>query len=207
MGKEVNIINKMVDENIKLIYKPTATFYFSNDMIKKKYEFEELLSVATISLYKAAEKFDKTKGYEFSTYAIPLIRYGLLEFTRNDKWYYRRTNIQGIEKYEPIDRISTSIPFKEVGDNCNKEITLEDSLQEQEDFYKNVEDKYIIENLLKTCTERERKILIGYFFEDKSQVALSKEFKTSQSFISLVIRRNLKKFKKIMEEEEIDYVR
>lgn len=205
--EEVKDINKMVEENIKLIYKPTAAFYFNNDMVKAKYEFDELLSVSTIALYRAVEKFDKSKGYEFSTYAIPLIRYSLLEFTRKDKWYYKRTNIKGVEKYEVIDRISTSIIINKPSDGAFKEITLEESLQDEEDCYKKIEDKHIIENLLNTCSEREKHILKEYFFEDKSQADLSKEFKTSQSFISLVIKRNLKKFKKIMEEEGIDYVR
>ena len=205
--KEVDNINKMVEDNIKLIYKPTAAFYFGNEMVRKKYEFEELLSVATISLHRAVEKFDKSKGYEFSTYAIPLIRYGLLEFTRNDKWYYKRTNIKGIEKYEPVDMLSTSMVIVDTSENGGKEITLEDTIVDQEDYYKKVEDKHIVEDLFKTCTEREKSILKAYFFEDKSQAQLSKEFKTSQSFISLVIKRNLKKFKKIIEEGDIDNVR
>lgn len=199
MEKEVNIINKMVEDNIKLIYKPTAAYYFSNKSVQKKYEFDELLSIATIGLHKAATKFDKSKGYEFSTYATTLIRYALLQFVRNDKWYFRRNVQKGVETFEIINRVSTSDLVSYPG---SKDITLEDSLEDKEDNYKEIEDKHTVNYLLSTCTEREKAILEGYFFDKKSQYVLSKEFKTSQPFISLVIRRNLKRFKELLEVEK-----
>lgn len=203
MEKEVNRINKMVEDNIKLIYKPTIAYYNSNSMVKKNYELDELLSVSTLALHKAATKFDESKGYEFSTYAITLIKYALFEFTRKDKWYFQRTVKKGVEKFVKVERVSTSTVISEDG---NKDLTIEDSLEDKENFYEEIEDKHIVEYLLGTCTERERNILEGYFFDRKSQSQLSREFKTSQSFISLVIRRNLKRFKDILEEEDC-YVR
>lgn len=204
MEREVNDVKKIVENNIKLIYKPTANFYFGNDMVRKNYDFDELLSVATLALNKAAKNFDKSKGYELSTYAVPIIKYSLLEFIRNDKWHYRRVKKDGKDKFETINIVSTDCVIND--DPIDKEITLQDTIQDNEDNYKKIEDKHIVEELLKTCSDRERYILKGYFFEGKSQAILSKEFKTSQSFISLVIRRNLKRFRNLLEEEDI-YVR
>lgn len=201
MGREVNRINKMVEDNINLIYRPTAQYYFNHEMVRQKYEFDELLSVSTIALHKAASKFDKSKGFEFSTYAITLINFALLQFTQKDKWYFKRIKKDGVEKFEKIDRVSTSTIISEEG---NKDITLEDAIEDEEDYYKNIEDKQTVELLLDTCNDRERAILEGYFYDCKSQAQLSREFKTSQSFISLVIRRNLKRFKEILEERKIE---
>lgn len=203
MGKEVNRIKQMVEDNINLIYKPTAQYYFSHEMVRQKYELDELLSVSTLALHKAATKFDKNKGCEFSTYAVTLINFALMQFTRKDKWYFKRTVRKGIEKFEPIERVSTSTVISEIG---NRDITIEEALEDEEDQYKEIEDKQLVKLLLDTCTGRERAILEGYFCDRKSQAELSKEFKTSQSFISLVIRRNLKRFKTILE-EEVEYAR
>ena len=117
------LIKKKVKENLNLIYAPTRAFYNSNDMIRAKYEFEELLSVSTIALFKAAAKFDESKGYKFSTFAVTLIKYALMGFTRNDKWYYDRKIIDGVEKFILVDRVSTSATVKdESGEECNKKI-------------------------------------------------------------------------------------
>lgn len=196
-------INKMVEDNINLIYKPTLHYFSSHEMVRKRYEIDELLSVSTLALHKAATKYDKSKGFEFSTYAITLINFALMQFTRKDKWYFKRTVRKGIEKFEPIDRISTSVVISDLG---NKDITLEEAIEDEEDCYKKIEDKQIVELLLNTCIDREKEIMKGYFFDRKSQAELSKEFKTSQSFISLVIRRNLKRFRTILE-EEVEYAR
>lgn len=203
MKEEVNReISKMVEDNIKLIYKPVRNYWNANEMVRRKYEFDELLSVATIALNEAAKKFDRTKGFEFSTYAVPLIQYALIAHTRKDRWYYRRRIVNGVEKFELVDRVSTSAKVKNVSDYGDKDITVEDSLEDMKDNYKDIEDKYIVEHLLATCVEREKDILKGYFYGEKSQAQLSKEFKTSQSYISLVIKRNLKRFKQILEEGE-----
>lgn len=200
MKEEVlgNKINKMVEDNIKLIYKPTANYYYSSQAVRKKYEFDELLSISTLALYKAAEKFDKSKGYEFSTYAITIIKYALLQFTTKDKWYFKRTVKEGKETFDFIDIMSTSTV---ISNNSNKKITIEDSLKDKEDHFKEIENKELVEYLLSTCIERERLILEEYFFDKKSQKQIAKDFQTSQPFISKVIRRNLERFKGILKEE------
>lgn len=203
MDKEVDRIKQIVNDNINLIYKPTAQYYFSHEMVRQKYELDELLSVSTLALHKAATKFDKNKGCEFSTYAITLINFALMQFTRKDKWYFKRTVKKGIEKFETIDRISTATVISKEG---NRDVTIEEALEDEEDHFQEIEDKQIVKMLLDSCPVREKAILEGYFFDRKSQAQLSREFKTSQSFISLVIRRNLKRFKTILE-EEVDYAR
>lgn len=209
MNNIENLSKKRAKENIKLIYNPTRKFYLGNEMVRKKYEFNELLSVSTLALYKASEKFDENKGFKFSTYAVPLIQYALIEFTRKDKWYFNRTKIEGIEKFEPVERVSTSALIKDsTSINGNKDLTIEDSLQDDTEVYTNADNKMMVDFLLSTCIERERAILIAYFYDEKPQSQLAKEFKTSQSFISLVIKRNLKRFKDILGDKEVlEYAR
>lgn len=192
-------IKKRVDDNIGLIYKPVKKFYNSSELIKLKYEFEELLSVATLSLYKASSKFDESKGFKFSTYAFPIIKFALIEFTRKDKWHYDRRSIKGVDTYLPVLRVSTSANVKtKAKSKGESDLTLEESLVDKEDIYNNLDNVMIVDKLLSTCSEREKGILKGYFFEEKNQTQLAKEFNTTQSYISVVIKRNLKKFKKML---------
>lgn len=46
-------------------------------------DFEDLVQEAYIGLWNACTKFDETKGFEFSTYAVPYIRGTILRFLRD----------------------------------------------------------------------------------------------------------------------------
>lgn len=68
-------IQKLVRHNLKLIpgitakvTKPMRLFDHSDDNLVDLYQ------VGVIGLRKAAEKFDHTRGYAFSTYAVPWVR-------------------------------------------------------------------------------------------------------------------------------------
>ncbi len=203
--QEVNIskeelIRKRVDDNLNLIYAPTRKFYNSNEMIKVKYDFNELLSVSTIALHKASSKFDESKGCKFSTYAVTIIKYSLMEFTRKDKWYYDRKTVDGVEKFVVVDRITTSHIIKDNRESCgsNKSITLENSLIDEDNNYEKSDNEILVDELLNTCTDRERNIIEDYFYKELTQKQLSDKYKTSQSHISLVIKRNLARFKGIL---------
>ncbi len=210
--QEINIVDEKlikqrVDENIKLIYAPTRAFYNANEMVRVKYEFEELLSVSTIALHKAAAKFDESKGYKFSTFAVTSIKYALMGFTRNDKWYYDRKIVDGAEKFVLVDRVSTSATVTNGARiNGDKDMTIEQSLEDNQNNYEISENKILVDYLLKTCIKRERDIIVDYFYNDFTQKQLSDKYKTSQSYISLVLKRNLKRFKKILG-KELGYVR
>lgn len=57
----------LASENLGLVHALAKRF------IGKGIEYEELYSAGCVGLVKAANKFDETKGYCFSTYAVPVI--------------------------------------------------------------------------------------------------------------------------------------
>jgi len=68
-------IEKMVRHNLKLIPKVCLKFMGT----KKSYNYgdcntPDLVQIGVFGLRRAAEKFDPTRGYAFSTYALPWIR-------------------------------------------------------------------------------------------------------------------------------------
>lgn len=57
----------LICENLGLVYACARKF------IGRGVEYEELCSCGTIGLIKAADRFDESLGFQFSTYAVPVI--------------------------------------------------------------------------------------------------------------------------------------
>ncbi len=74
--------NEIVTANLRLVI--SIARKFANELLT----FEELLSDGIDSLMKAAEKFDFSRGFRFSTYATIAIRHTLLRVRQN--WYRDR---------------------------------------------------------------------------------------------------------------------
>lgn len=63
----MNDRERFISENIGLVHSCAARFK------NRGIEYEDLFSAGCIGLIKAYDRFDKSLGYKFSTYAVPLI--------------------------------------------------------------------------------------------------------------------------------------
>ena len=59
--------NKLVEENLGLVYS------CANRFKGRGVDFDDLVQAGCVGLIKAADNFDKERGYSFSTYAVPVI--------------------------------------------------------------------------------------------------------------------------------------
>lgn len=59
--------NRLVEENLGLVYS------CANRFKGRGAEYEDLVQVGCVGLIKAANNFDETRGFSFSTYAVPVI--------------------------------------------------------------------------------------------------------------------------------------
>jgi len=59
--------NKLVEENLGLVYS------CANRFKGRGAEYEDLVQAGCVGLIKAADNFDETRGFSFSTYAVPVI--------------------------------------------------------------------------------------------------------------------------------------
>lgn len=79
---------RLVTENINLIYLVMKRFR------NRGIENDDLFQVGAVGLTKAAERFDESRGYTFSTYAVPMIIGEIQRFLRDDGMVHVSRKIQ-----------------------------------------------------------------------------------------------------------------
>lgn len=139
---------------------------------------EDLYEVGVIGLCEAINRFDASKGVQFSTYATLLIRGSILQSFRKK-------------------RIATSISLDEpYRMDSGDEVSYGEMIADKKHFEEEVETTAIINQL----AEKERKILHLYAIAGVSQGEIAKIIGVSQAQVSRILRKIQKKL-----EKEFDY--
>ena len=105
-------ISRLVTENINLIY--LVMIRFRNRGVDR----EDLFQIGAVGLTKAAQRFDESKGFAFSTYAVPLIIGEIQRFLRDDGMVHISRKIRD-------DARKIAIIREKYRMNENSEISLE----------------------------------------------------------------------------------
>lgn len=183
---------KLIKHNIRLVLREVCN-KFSN----VKYDKKDLVSEGIIGLMKAANTFDISKNVEFSTYAIRCIDNEILMFLRKNK---KDGNVDSLDRI--ISNNTTDDEFR-VGD------TLADDVDILEECVNN-ETYQIIRKIVNELPERDRKMIIMHFgfFNSKNytQPELAEKFNLSQSYVSKLINRSLKRLALELETYGIDEI-
>lgn len=155
-------------------------------------EVEELLSIGTIGLIKAADSFEIKYGNKFSTYAIRCIENEILMHFRSAK--KRRSDVS---LYEPIgvDKEGNQIHLFDVLENNEKDICIASEEKNQIEI--------IVNNYKNILTERECEIIELRFGlggrEEQTQREIAASMHISRSYVSRIEKRALIKLKKFLE--------
>ncbi len=193
--KEIEILNELesnpdaasilIEHNLRLVV-----------YIAKKFEntgvgLEDLISIGTIGLIKAINTYKSDKNIKLATYASRCIENEIL-------MYIRKNNSRRVE-------ISIDEPLNTDWDG--NELLLSDVLGTDEDIvYKNIEaseDRKIIAEAIAKLTKREQ-IIINLRYglngeREKTQKEVADELGISQSYISRLEKKIMKRLKKEIE--------
>ena len=176
---------KLIEHNLRLVV-----------YIAKKFEntgvgIEDLTSIGTIGLIKAINTYQPDKNIKLATYASRCIENEILMYVRKNSNRKREVSID-----EPLNV-----------DWDGNELLLSDVLGTDEDIvYKTIEEseeKIIVEKAIKKLTPREQIIIKMRFGldgeEEKTQKEVADLLGISQSYISRLEKKIIKRLKKEIE--------
>jgi len=186
-GGDPSARNKLIEHNLRLV-----AFIVRKNYTDSK-EQDDLISIGTIGLIKAAETFNQSKKISFSTYASKCI-------DNQIKMYFRKIKKHSAEIYmnEPIDT-----------DKDGNQITIADifsdplNLADEVDLLINFRKLY--EYINESLEEREKLIISkryglntgnnGVAAKAMTQREVAAQLKISRSYVSRIEKRALQKLK------------
>lgn len=179
--------NELIEHNLRLVV------FIVNKHYGDSKEQEDLISIGTIGLIRAAETFDPEKAISFSTYASTCIRNQI-------KMYFRKNKHKSSEVYisEPIDT-----------DKNGNELTIADIFKDNVCVDDEVDLRIDMEKLYKLINsvldDRERLIISkryglisadGTVSRPLAQREVAKLLNISRSYVSRIEKKALEKLKR-----------
>lgn len=132
---------------------------------------EDMFQTGSIGLLKAINTFDTSKGYQFSTYAFPIVRNELLMAFRKSK----RSVMVAFSLDDNADiGNGESVPYAEM-------------IADGKDYEENVVNSMLAQQIFERLESREKHIFTMFFIENRTQSEISKALGISQSYVSRII--------------------
>ena len=132
---------------------------------------EDMFQTGIIGLLKAINTFDTSKGYQFSTYAFPIVRNELLMAFRKSK----RSVVAAFSLDDNADiGNGESVPYAEM-------------IADGKDYEENVVNSMLAQQIFERLESREKHIFTMLFVESRTQSEISKALGISQSYVSRII--------------------
>lgn len=179
--------NELIEHNLRLVA------YIVNKHYGDSKEQEDLISIGTIGLIKAAETFDPEKAISFSTYASTCIRNQI-------KMYFRKMKHKSSEVYmnEPIDTDKNGNELT-IADIFKDDVCVDDEV----DLRINMEKLY---NYINTVLDERERLIIskryglicadGTVSRPLAQREVAEMLNISRSYVSRIEKRAIDKLKK-----------
>ena len=182
---DLNARNKLIEHNIRLVV------FLSKKYDNTMYDLEDIVSIGTIGLIKGIKTYKLDKNIKLATYASRCIDNEILMFLRKNK--RRKVEIS----------FEDSINL----DSDGNELHLEDVLGTDDDYvekaYLDEVDKDLLSKKINNLSKRDREILTLRYGLNNTKEYTQKEVADmlgiSQSYISRIEKKSIKKLKSLME--------
>lgn len=184
-------------------------------------ELDDLMQIGYIGLIKAVKGFDETRGYKFSTYAVPLIAGEIKMYMRDhnrikvsrsikkDAAYVRKVqNEYQLEKGR-TPRISEIAAMTDLDEERVRYVMqADDAMKNIEEYEKidvmtNDEEKNIMRMDLQKVIEQldpmEKKVMMLRYYRDMTQTAAAKILNISQVQVYRIEQKALKNMAELLD--------
>ena len=176
--------NKLIEHNLRLVV------FLAKKYDNTMYDLEDLVYISTIGVIKGIKTYKLDKNIKLATYASRCIDNEILMFLRKNK---KRMSEVSFEDSVNLD-------------SEGNELHIEDIFGTEEDLVeKSIEckdDKTLLQEEVKKLDEREKEIIeLRYGLSGKKELTqkeLAEKLKISQSYISRIEKKVIKKLKTIM---------
>ena len=184
-------------------------------------EYDDLVSYGIFGLIDAIDKFDYGKGIKFETYASLRIRGSILDQIRKMDWIPRSVR----QKQKAIDTAIKKLEAERGSNYCvwvgqtniSNVASLDDFVDQGNDVkssnnaaYLRIEPERVVEekelkqalsDALSALTEKEQKVVLLYYFEELTLKEISRVMEVSESRVSQLHSKALKKLKGFLNED------
>lgn len=200
------VIAQIINSNQRLVMKIASRY--KNSILGSILDIEDLVSSGNLGLYKAIQKFDISKGYQFSTYATWWIKQ---KITRDiaDRKLTIRLPVHIMEKLNKLNRIYkiySDIPQNELIQKCMKELNV----SEEKLFELLYIDKQFNTSLtsLESSTNEDRSSQISDFIRSESSIYEIEENTPENLITKKIFRDEMESiFKEILTDKQIDILK
>ena len=176
--------NKLIEHNLRLVV------FLAKKYDNTMYDLEDLVSIGTIGLIKGIKTYKLDKNIKLATYASRCIDNEILMFLRKNK---KRNSEVSLEDSINLDSEGNELKLEDV-------FGTEDNVVEKS--IESKDDKILLEKEVKNLASRDRNIIeqrYGLFGQKElTQKELADKLNISQSYISRIEKRVIKKLKLLM---------
>ena len=196
--------NELIEQNLNLVHSCAHRFR------GKGVEYDELYSAGCVGLVKAADKFDPSLGYRFSTYAVPVILGEIRQLFRDGGTVKLSRSLKELsmkakavcERYQneygediPISKLSSELGVDEytAAQALNASLSVLSLSGDSDDggidipvpsAEESLTDRLSLRQVIATLSESDRGLITMRYFKHKTQSETAKALGTTQAQIS-----------------------
>lgn len=176
-----------VQEHLGLA-KMQANRIYKKFYLQGKYEYDDILQMCYVGLVKAAQKFDETKGFKFSTLACKWMHGWVMANILRDKYYPSKDRNGHLKSF--VYSIDEAI------NNCSGRETFRiDIIPDTKDQFENSLNSILLKQSLCKLSDKYRSIIYLRYFKNKTQTEIAKILGVDQGNISRSEKAALKQLK------------
>lgn len=200
------VIAQIINSNQKLVMKIASRY--KNSILGSILDIEDLVSSGNLGLYKAIQKFDISKGYQFSTYATWWIKQKITRDIADRKLTIRLPVhiMEKLNKLNIIYKIYSDIPQNELVQKYMKELNV----SEEKLFELLYIDKQFNTSLisLASSTNEDGSSQISDFIRSESSIYEIEENTPENLITKKIFRDEMESiFKEILTDKQIDILK